>query len=76
MPETMKPAFVSEFGKPRWGCAEWARSASGRNGMLHFYDGYHFLAMHLLWWVLWIPFISVLFGAYEPVRRTKRGMSE
>ena len=25
--------------------------------MFHFYDGYHFIGMHLLWWVFWLAFI-------------------
>jgi putative membrane protein len=39
--------------------------------MFHFYDGYHFFGMHLMWWVFWIVFVSVLFGPYEPVRRNR-----
>ena len=44
--------------------------------MFQFYDGYHFFGMHLFWWFFWILFISVLFGAYEPVRRGKRGNND
>ncbi len=36
------------------------------------YDGYHFLGMHMLWWFFWILFIAVIFGAYQPVRRSGR----
>lgn len=37
-----------------------------------FYDGYHFFGMHMLWWFFWIAFIWVIFGMYEPVRRSNR----
>ncbi len=40
--------------------------------MFHMYEGYHFFGMHLLWWAFWIIFISILFGAFEPVRRNRR----
>lgn len=39
--------------------------------MFHFYDGYHFAGMHLLWWIFWILLLIFWFGAYEPVRRKK-----
>jgi putative membrane protein len=35
------------------------------------YDGYHFWGMHLIWWFVWIAFLSILFGVFEPVRRKK-----
>jgi putative membrane protein len=38
--------------------------------MFHFYDGYHFLGMHLLWWVFWILFIVLVFGSFTPLRWT------
>ena len=41
--------------------------------MFHFYDGYHFFGMHMLWWIFWILFISVAFALYQPIRRTKIG---
>lgn len=41
--------------------------------MFHMYEGYHFFGMHMLWWMFWIVFVWILFGMYEPVRRTKRG---
>ncbi len=37
--------------------------------MFHFYDGYHFLGMHLLWWLFWIPFVGVVFRAYTSRRK-------
>ncbi len=37
--------------------------------MFHFYEGYHFFGMHLLWWAFWFLFIVIVFGAFEPVRR-------
>ena len=43
--------------------------------MFHMYDGYHFLGMHLLWWGFWIVMITILFGAFEPVRRNRRNGS-
>ncbi|CAN5838164.1 hypothetical protein BH11GEM1_BH11GEM1_35390 [soil metagenome] len=43
--------------------------------MFHFYDGYHFIGMHLLWWVFWFSFISILFGMYEPVARSRGSKS-
>lgn len=39
--------------------------------MFHFYDGYHFFGMHLLWWAFWIAFIGIVFGWYEPVPRRR-----
>ena len=39
---------------------------------MHFYNGYHFVGMHIMWWIAWIAFIVVLFGAYSPVRRIRR----
>jgi hypothetical protein len=42
--------------------------------MFNMYDGYHFFGMHMLWWFFWIVFIGVIFGAYEPVRRNRRGI--
>ena len=32
--------------------------------MFHLYDGYHFIGMHLLWWVFWFAFISILFSQF------------
>lgn len=39
--------------------------------MFHFYHGYHFGGMHILWWAFWLLAISIVFGAYEPVRRRR-----
>ena len=39
--------------------------------MPYFYDGYHLIGMHLMWWVFWILFISIMFGAYQPIRRNQ-----
>lgn len=44
--------------------------------MLHFYDGYHFVGMHLLWWVFWILSILIVFVPYEPIRRNRRKKKE
>jgi hypothetical protein len=62
------------------GCAIFAHSLNivvftplRRSLMFHFYDGYHFIGMHILWWGFWILFIGTLFGAYEPVRRKRGG---
>jgi hypothetical protein len=46
------------------------------NVMLHFYDGYHFIGMHLMWWVFWGLFLLILFVPYEPVRRNRRKKNE
>ncbi|MCB0566956.1 MAG: SHOCT domain-containing protein [Phaeodactylibacter sp.] len=29
---------------------------------MHFYDGYHFWGMHLLWWGFWIVLLIVIFA--------------
>lgn len=29
---------------------------------MHFYEGYHFGGMHLLWWVLWMILIIWIFA--------------
>jgi len=39
--------------------------------MFDFYNGYHFVGMHMFWWFFWIMFIWILFGAFEPVRRKR-----
>ncbi|MEP7344215.1 MAG: hypothetical protein ABI877_03055 [Gemmatimonadaceae bacterium] len=41
--------------------------------MFHFYNGYHVLGMHLLWWLFWFAFMAVIFGLYEPVPRKRAG---
>lgn len=40
--------------------------------MFHLYDGYHWLGMHLFWWLFWLLFIALIFGRFEAVPR-KRG---
>lgn len=40
--------------------------------MYHFYDGYHWMGMHLFWWAFWILFLVVVFGWFEPVPRNRR----
>jgi hypothetical protein len=42
-----------------------------RQDMFHFYDGYHFFGMHMLWWLFWLGFIAIGFGMFEPVRRRR-----
>ena len=39
-----------------------------------FYDGYHFIGMHLIWWIFWIFFIFILFGWFDTV--PKKHMSK
>ncbi|WP_411282432.1 hypothetical protein [Gemmatimonas sp.] len=39
--------------------------------MFHFYDGYHLLGMHMLWWLFWVAFLVIGFGMFEPVSRRK-----
>ena len=46
------------------------------NVMMHFYDGYHFIGMHLTWWLFWGLFLLILFVPYEPVRRNRRKKRE
>ena len=29
--------------------------------MFHFYDGYHFWGMHLIWWIIWLLFVAWIF---------------
>lgn len=30
--------------------------------MWHFYEGYHFWGMHLVWWILWIILLFWIFA--------------
>ena len=30
--------------------------------MFRFYDGYHFMGMHIIWWIIWILFIIWVFA--------------
>jgi hypothetical protein len=39
--------------------------------MFHMYSGYHFVGMHLLWWVFWLAFLTIVFGIYKPVPRSR-----
>ena len=39
--------------------------------MFHFYDGHHFMGMHILWWLFWIGFIVLVFGVFRLVPRTR-----
>ncbi len=43
--------------------------------MFHLYNGYHFMGMHMLWWVFWFVVISGAFAMYEavPRRRGRQG---
>lgn len=41
--------------------------------MFHFYEGYHWLGMHLFWWIFWILFLVVVFRGLAPVSRDRRG---
>lgn len=43
--------------------------------MFHFYEGYNFLGMHMLWWFFWIFFVATIFGPYEPVPRNARDLA-
>ena len=29
---------------------------------MHFYDGYHFWGMHLLWWIFWVILLIAIFA--------------
>ncbi len=44
--------------------------------MFNMYDGYHFFGMHMLWWLFWILFVGILFGAFQPVRRRRGGKED
>lgn len=44
--------------------------------MFHFYDGYHLMGMHVMWWFFWIFFVLILFGPYDPVRRNRETKKE
>lgn len=43
---------------------------------MHFYEGYHFWGMHLVWWVLWIALLIWIFATPWPIpgdrRKTER----
>jgi putative membrane protein len=39
--------------------------------MFHFYDGYHFVGMHVMWWLFWLAFIAIIFGVFEQVPRRR-----
>ena len=59
--------------RERSGWSAYATHPQKQDGiMFHMYDGYHFWGMHMLWWLFWLAFISVIFGPYEPVRRNRR----
>jgi uncharacterized membrane protein len=44
--------------------------------MFGMYDGYHFFGVHMLWWFFWIVFFTVIFSAFETVRRNRRCKEE
>ena len=35
------------------------------------YYGNHFGGMHMMWWFVWIMFIFLIFGLFQPVSRRK-----
>lgn len=37
--------------------------------MFHFYDGHHWLGMHLFWWIFWILFLVVVLRWFGPVAK-------
>lgn len=37
---------------------------------MFFYD-YHFMGMHLVWWVFWVILMFALFGWFEPVPKKR-----
>lgn len=39
--------------------------------MFQFYDGYHFWGMHLIWWVIWLLFITWVFLTFTRYGREK-----
>ena len=42
--------------------------------MFHFYEGHHFMGMHLIWWFIWAVFIFWIFATpYDiPGQKTKK----
>ena len=40
-----------------------------------YYDGYHFMGMHLIWWFIWVSFIFWVFATpyYIPGQLKKKG---
>ena len=42
-----------------------------------YYDGYHFMGMHLIWWFVWLFIIFWVFATpyYVPGQQKKRGSS-
>lgn len=51
-------------------------TAFAHNGHAHMdegcmYNGYHYGGMHLIWWIIWIAFIFLIFGLFQPVPRRK-----
>lgn len=50
--------------------------AFAQDGHMHMddgymYNGYHFVGMHMIWWFVWIMFIFLIFGLFQPVSRKK-----
>lgn len=33
------------------------------------YEGYNFVGMHLVWWLVWFVFLLTIFGWYQPIPR-------
>jgi putative membrane protein len=43
---------------------------------MHFYNGYHFLGMHLIWWIVWIALLAWIFFLPLPIPNKNWGPSE
>jgi putative membrane protein len=41
--------------------------------MLHFYEGYHFWGMHLIWWFLWVSILVWIFAAPYDLPGQRKG---
>jgi len=34
---------------------------------MHFYEGYHFWGMHMLWWIIWVIILIWIFATPWPI---------
>ena len=39
---------------------------------MHFYEGYHFWGMHMVWWVIWIAIIMWIFATPYEIPGTRK----
>lgn len=43
---------------------------------MHFYNGYHFFGMHLIWWIIWIAVLVWIFFLPLPIPNKNWGPNE